>query len=441
MISASSNAACNLLYDALWRWQIPAWRFLSEKEDNKSYGFKNSRRETVLSHCLPEAARQKLFDNGYTMSSTFNKRVNTKCLELMRGSNKAVVCTTSMAARKPALSSMRYKNVLIDEAAQSTEPDVCQAVVRCENALALIGDHKQLPATVKSEWNRRQGLEKSMFQRLFELHGLPVMVLSCQYRMHPSIATYPSAQFYSDGLLSMTHWDSAPRGYNFPSGAPVCFEHVQGDEEKDGTSYLNHCEAKRIVDIVRGFHDAGEISSVSIGILAPYKGQVVYITKLLREARVKVGFVLSVDKAQGSEIDVILYSADCSNPKGRLGFVADHRRLNVAMTRAKKAVIFVGDYWTLSAVDSQHAWTPFLKFFSEQNWISALSKNTRDVEKVKVTKPEESRVIAEFPPSLRARRAWLNSSDLEAIYDDACVTGRLLLKSTSLRYLFSYVNS
>ena len=168
LVSASSNAACNLLYDALSRAEIPSWRFVSQKEEKESSGFLQSRGDSIKAHCLPEAARRELQADGYGPSNKFNSHVNKRCVEIMKRSHKPIVCTTSMSTRQPHLSTMRYDNVLVDEAAQATEPDVMQAVVACAGSLVLIGDHKQLPATVKSESNRRHGLEKSMFHRLFE---------------------------------------------------------------------------------------------------------------------------------------------------------------------------------------------------------------------------------------------------------------------------------
>jgi regulator of nonsense transcripts 1 len=225
------------------------------------------------------------------------------------------------------------------------------------------------------------------------------LLLSVQYRMHPSISAFSSALFY-DGLLSTPSFLAKER--EFPgtlrerlpsdnSAVGVRFIHVAGRcNERRGipntsrvaksvfvpspagsdqqTSYWNEAEAVYVVSLIKEMlreHDSeAEPYSKSIGVVTPYNGQVELIKSLMAtddefkslSTRLSSAIeVKSVDGYQGRERDVIIFSAVRSNRQGKVGFLQDWRRMNVALTRARSALVVVGDLDTLTEGDKHWA--------------------------------------------------------------------------------------
>ena len=124
---------------------------------------------------------------------------------------------------------------------------------------------------------------------------------------------------------------------------------MNGSETKHEAGYSNAEEALLVADVVGEFLDG---DAAKVVVLSPYARQVKRIEGALRRAGVADVVVGSVDSFQGQEADVVVFSATRSNERGALGFVRDPRRLNVALTRAKRGLVVVGDATTLS--NSQH---------------------------------------------------------------------------------------
>lgn len=337
--------------------------------------------------------------------------------------------------------------VIVDEACQSVEPATLIPLTASNScrSLVLLGDPCQLPAVVKSD--PQSLLSISLMERLAAtlpqpsinmrngraetdasyLSSLPTkqaqsllrykqgstqvaykkrfagsLLLSMQYRMHPSIAAFSSAVFY-EGLLSTPTLLSSHRP--FPNGLRSLMPHDdsslavrminvggkcnerRGEENKFGTvvgsrttipgqestTYINQAEADQVVSLLKGIlleSDANDpFSPRSIGVITPYSGQVQLIKsmiaadrkvmELLREANASIE-VKSVDGYQGRERDVIIFSAVRSNRNNNVGFLSDWRRLNVALTRARTALLVVGDIDTLSSGDMH--WAAFAKW-------------------------------------------------------------------------------
>ena len=299
-----------------------------------------------------------------------------------------VVCATCIAASGGASRRMRYKFVLVDEATQTTEPAVLVPLVQGARHVVLIGDPKQLPPTVVSREAQLGGLDVSLFERLAQ-SGVPTHMLSVQYRMHPSISKFPSHQFYNGRLLDgISAADRVPpSGFPWPvPGRPVAFVPVnRGREATSGSSEskMNAAEAqvtRRIVDMLLS---GGDVAAEDIGIVTPYKQQVEALKDLFREAAAEtqglsgagaaasagIGAVAgartgtgiggnhgdqllevevhSVDGYQGREKKVIVVTTVRANAEGDVGFLADYRRLNVAITRARCGLVVVGHTATL----------------------------------------------------------------------------------------------
>lgn len=267
-----------------------------------------------------------------------------------------VVCATTTGLDGEVLGDRTFDLAVIDEAGQSTEPGCWIPLLRSRRVV-LAGDHRQLPPTVVSAEAAREGFGISMLERLAEQYGTTITRrLRVQYRMHHNIMTFSSVEFY-DGDLE-AHSSVSARlltGLNGVSTSeltelPAHFIDTAGagyDEELEpnGDSRLNRAEADLVDRKVRALLAAG-VPAAEIGVIAPYSAQV----RLLRERLAIPGLeVDSVDGFQGREKEAIVVSLVRSNPEGEIGFLGDVRRMNVALTRACRKLLVIGDSATLAA--------------------------------------------------------------------------------------------
>jgi len=279
-----------------------------------------------------------------------------------------VICTTTTIDEE-LLGEERFDLIVIDEACQSTEAGMWQAILRADR-LIIAGDHCQLPPTVLSDQAAALGMRDSLMQRLVQRFGEPVYRrLTVQYRMHESIMRFSSDHFYDGSLVAdasvrshllcdLSGVDTTPL-----TDTPLMWIDTAGagyeeELEPDGQSKLNPGEATVIVELVRQLVETG-IEGDEIAIIAPYAAQV----RLLRSRLDLEGLEIdTVDGFQGREKEVVLLTMVRSNPEGIIGFLADRRRSNVAMTRAKRKLIMVGDSATLCIHDF---YADVLKYFED----------------------------------------------------------------------------
>ena len=263
-------------------------------------------------------------------------------------------------------------HLVVDEAAQATEPEALIPLLCQPRRMLLTGDPCQLCCMCVSARARAAGLERSLMARLLDARAAPLHFLSTQYRMHPSIAAFPSRQFYQGKLIdapctaSLANTAAWVRSTGTPNGAPhfgpctprhshlgpwSLIDVADGAERQraDGSIY-NADEAAVVVALVRELHNEWnlEVRAIrALRVLTFYAAQVGEISRALAAAGLRGVVVGTVDGSQGSEADVILLSCVRSNAGARLGFVTDWRRLNVAITRAKQACIIVAHAATL----------------------------------------------------------------------------------------------
>ncbi|MFM8251254.1 MAG: AAA domain-containing protein [Planctomycetota bacterium] len=271
-----------------------------------------------------------------------------------------VLCLTLTAIDSELLGQRRFDLAVIDEACQSTEPACWLPILRCER-LVLAGDHCQLPPTVRSPDALRAGFHISLLERLMRARGPEISRrLEVQYRMHDAIMQFSSQEFY-DGALQADASVCAHLADQLPgvkaddyTSRPISFIDTAGasydeEQEPDGESRRNPGEAEVVERTVRRLVDCG-LPMNSIGIIAPYAAQV----RLLRE-RLGDEFpeleIDTVDGFQGREKEAILVSLVRSNPQGEIGFLGDTRRMNVALTRARRLLVVIGDSATISHHD------------------------------------------------------------------------------------------
>ncbi len=252
-----------------------------------------------------------------------------------------VLCCTCIGSGHDLLDGRSFSRVLIDEATQATEPASLVPLVKGSRQIVLVGDHRQLPPTVISRRAEKGGLDRSLFERLVEM-GIAPLMLTTQYRMHPSISDFPNKRFY-DGKLE------------------------DGVDKSDRAAPAGMLEASWVVKILMGLIEEGGLEFQDIGIVTPYAGQVRAIRDMIPESMQDVE-VRTVDGYQGREKDVIIFSSVRSNPDGNVGFLSDGRRLNVALTRSRRGLIVVGNPETLRHDDNWRAWIDHIRSSKLEAW-------------------------------------------------------------------------
>ncbi|RLM78992.1 hypothetical protein C2845_PM12G23480 [Panicum miliaceum] len=266
---------------------------------------------------------------------------------------KSVLCTASSSYRLHYQQKAQpFEVLVVDEAAQLGLPGVRHAILIC--------DERQLPALVKSKVCDDVGFGRSLFERLTSL-GQPKHLLNVQYRMHPWISKFPVESFYGgtiDDGQNVLNRDYERRYLTGPMYGSYSFINIDGGNESTGKhdrSLINPVEAAAVARIVQKlFKESVDTRrEVRVGVVSPYKGQVRAIQEKLAGAyATHEGFsvkVRSVDGFQGAEEDVIIFSAVRSNTAGKIGFLADINRTNVALTRAKHCLWILGDAKTLAS--------------------------------------------------------------------------------------------
>lgn len=282
-----------------------------------------------------------------------------------------------------------FDAVVIDEAAQALEPATLiplQLLKSKGTKCIMVGDPKQLPATVISNIASKYMYQCSMFERL-QRAGHPVLMLTKQYRMHPEICRFPSLHFYDGKLLNGDDMSVNELAFHKAKalGPYVFFDIVDGQELRGkntgALSFYNEFEADAAVELLNFFKQRypSDFSGVRIGIVTPYKSQL----SLLR-SRISSKFGSSVtavmefntvDGFQGREVDILILStvrasascfAEHKIHSGNIGFVADVRRMNVALTRAKFSLWILGNAKTLM---TNKNWEALLKDAKKRNLV------------------------------------------------------------------------
>ncbi|KXS22325.1 P-loop containing nucleoside triphosphate hydrolase protein [Gonapodya prolifera JEL478] len=314
-----------------------------------------------------------------------------------------VILTTLSGAASTLLRDSQFDTVIIDEATQATEGE-CWCAVGKGKRLIMAGDPWQLPPTIKSRPPRggtsttlaksandsthprapphTHPLERTLFDRLAETWGdLVVRMLTVQYRMHTDIMEFSSSQFYRSLLtpylevashllcelpsVARTEDTEVPLVFIDTAGMEM-YEREEGKGvgegkrravvgEEGGSKYNEH-EMELCLTHVRALVTAG-VAPAQVCIISPYAAQVDRTLALTRETwpDLEVG---TVDGFQGREKEAVIVSCVRSNERGVVGFLAERRRMNVALTRARRHLCVIGDSETLGR-------DPFLKAMCE----------------------------------------------------------------------------
>jgi ATP-dependent RNA/DNA helicase IGHMBP2 len=268
-----------------------------------------------------------------------------------------VVLATNVGAGDSLLSGIEFDRVAIDEAAQALEASSWIPILK-GRMVVLAGDHRQLPPTIRSREGVEGGLGVTLFDRLHARHGEAVSrMLTVQYRMHERIMEWPSRELYGGRLVAhpsvATHLlRDLPGVAPCPdTESPLVFIDTAGADleetvEAEGDSKANEGEADIAARHVEALLAAG-LRAEDIAVITPYNAQVDRLRARLSAAHplLEIG---SVDGFQGREKEAVVISLVRSNPRGEVGFLADDRRTNVAVTRARRHLAVIGDSATIS---------------------------------------------------------------------------------------------
>ena len=348
--------------------------------------------------------RRAIYGELKELRKEFRER-ERNCIRALVGQSKVVLATLHGAGSSQLLHE-QFDVVIVDEASQALEAQ-CWIPLRTARKVVLAGDHLQLPPTVKSteskhrepteskhrEKTSKDGaaeakavkLEVTLFDRLLALYGPTIKrMLTTQYRMHAAIMAFPAAELYEAKLLAadavkarllvglpyevrdtddtrepLVYWDT--QGGDFPEQ----FEEEGGEGVRLsmlGDSKSNAMEAALVEAHVASLVDAG-VRPEDIAVVTPYNAQRALIARQIKE-RFKGVELGSVDGFQGREKEAVVVSLVRSNEQHEVGFLAEKRRLNVAMTRPKRHLCVIGDSETVGRG------SPFLK-----RWIAHLEEH------------------------------------------------------------------
>ena len=289
-------------------------------------------------------------------------------------SRAPVVVATLTGLEAPVLAGRRFALAVVDEATQAVEPAAYLALLRAARAV-LAGDPLQLPPTVLSQAAQAGGLGVSLFERLWRASGASaVAALAEQHRMNEVIMRYPSDSLYGGTLrahpsVASASLDGRPLLFVDTAGRGFEEETPEGSDSKHnpGEAELAAREVERLLAL--GVEPSG------VAVISPYDAQVQRLRELLA-ARLEEGLeVDTVDGFQGREKEAVVVSLVRSNDAGEVGFLADVRRMNVAITRARKKLVVVGDGAT---VRRHPFYDGFVRYAERVNaWESAWERDDR----------------------------------------------------------------
>lgn len=246
-----------------------------------------------------------------------------------------VILGTPIGLLDDQVKKFESKTLIIDEAGQCLEP-LAWCIFPMSEKIILAGDHLQLPPTVLSEKAVHLGFNKSILEKCFGKFS-KVFFLDTQYRMRAPIAQFSNEFFYGGELKTAENLGAIGEHVLFYDTAGTGFEEERG---KDGTSLINKGEIELISKII----EVNQLNISKCALISPYSGQV-SLAKELLPAQLRMS---TVDSFQGQEEETILISLVRSNSEGQIGFLKDHRRMNVASTRAKEKLYLIGDSTTLA---------------------------------------------------------------------------------------------
>ena len=298
--------------------------------------------------------RKALFDEAHKIMKEVDKTEQFIIDDLV--AKAQVITATLVGSHHYTVRNAKYHTVVIDEAGQALEPACWIPLLKAQKVI-MAGDHFQLAPTIKSDEAARSGLSTTLLEKCIALHPGAVTMLDVQYRMNEGIMGFSSRIFYEDKLMA----DASVANHSlFTDDLHLSFVDTAGcgfDEKLEGTSSTNPEEAvfviKHLTQLVEQLNqNVAADQFPTFGIISPYREQIRILKELVENSELLQAHagkitVNTIDSFQGQERDVIYISMVRSNTSGEIGFLADTRRMNVAMTRARKKLVVIGDSSTL----------------------------------------------------------------------------------------------
>lgn len=283
-----------------------------------------------------------------------------------------VISSTLVGSSSRLLNGMKFSSLFIDEGAQALEAATWIPIRRAGRVI-IAGDHCQLPPIVKSYEAMKAGLGKSLMERMVENHPECVKLLTMQYRMNQDIMEFSSHWFYEGkmkaspevkyrGILDFDtpiEWIDTSIFDNQDFILKESTDNITFHEVITGNSgKINKDEALLTLSTLQNYIQKIGVARffeerLDIGIISPYRAQTQFIRHLIKRTPFfkplrKMITVNTVDGFQGQERDIIVISMVRNNEEGKIGFLRELRRMNVAITRAKMKLLIIGDSQTLS---------------------------------------------------------------------------------------------
>lgn len=325
-------------------WEFELERLLTQKDRKRDRGSGLSREQYLNIQDEIKALKENIRDLDHHIF----KQVMQSTL---------VFVGTHTSAADPLFKGREFDLVVMDEASQATEPSAWIPISRAHKII-LAGDHFQLPPTVISKKAEEGGLGKTLFERFHnKLSEEYRTLLRVQYRMNEKIMEFSSREFYNGKLIAdesvknhcLADLPEVKRKKETEETFLFLDTAGQGFEEKlepGSESRYNAEEAGLVLRHLKKLLEDGVLAS-QIAIISPYSAQVRLLASQIPLPEIEVD---SVDGFQGREKEAVILSLVRSNVEGEMGFLADTRRMNVAMTRARRQLIVIGDSATLGSM-------------------------------------------------------------------------------------------
>lgn len=297
--------------------------------------------------------------------------------EIFANSASIVAATCVGIASRNKLSNFAYDWVIIDEAARATPLETLIPMVKGKKIL-LVGDHKQLPPIVNSKVDfketslKKSDLEKSLFEDLFnKISNSAKLILTEQFRMHPAISEMINMAFYPETKITtpLLPQDRRHNILRWADKAVIWLDTsslANNQETSVAFSESNYCEVQVITSLLEEIkcNYSSTSDKITVGVISGYDAQKNLLHDSVRpDDRKKWGnlsiAIDNVDAYQGSEVDIVIYSVVRSNESGKIGFLYDIRRLNVALSRGRSCLFIIGNYEFIKKANF-YGYNPFL---------------------------------------------------------------------------------
>ncbi|XP_022226546.2 probable RNA helicase armi [Drosophila obscura] len=401
LVAAPSNSAADLITR-----RIIASNALSPGDFIRIVSHNLIEKELVPTDLMPYCATLDICADGTAEDNMLvtDSGLKLRCQWKFMGAHRVSIgtCATLGNFMQMSFPGGHFTHLFMDEAGQSTEPETLMPAAllsKDRGQVILAGDPYQLPPIIMSKFGRTCGFELSLLERLLstppyvkDMVGYPdssgfnplvLTKLLHNYRALPSIMATYSKLFYDDELISMVgEKDSREAtvlgkvqsvlGKGMPRNHGVCFVGIMGQnmQDRDSPSWYNPLEAREVYLMVISLYRL-QVSPDQIGILTPYAKQVKTIRGLFIGTNIAMPKVGSAEEFQGQERDIMLISTVrssetllCKDAHLALGFVRCHKRLNVAISRARAFMVVYGNPHLLS-IDNN--WRHLITFCANNN--------------------------------------------------------------------------